>query len=151
MEDKSGEKNNFAPERRVKEQLIRETEYIEPPSVASVAAPAPAPAPVVDREEKERALIASLPRDGNSQVFVRRLPDPLLPGLSFACPCAVESVLPAFALTTHHTDKESIECAVQQLYNGGYYRLQLRVKGAVKLQWTTTILDAQQPAPSPSV
>jgi len=64
MEDKSGEKNNFAPERRVKEQLIRETEYIEPPSVASVAAPAPAPAPVIDREEKERALIASLPRDG---------------------------------------------------------------------------------------
>ena len=95
------------------------------------------------------SVLASLKGIGEITIYVIRKPDPI--GVTFANPSNMSHTAGDLPFDETFTSKEAIELAVQSVYGGGKYQLQIRENGDYKAAWTTMIadprkrLDANQP------
>lgn|GEM_PF-5973103 len=90
---------------------------------------------------------------GNVTIYVRRKPDPVNLRGRFRTPCDIEATKGQLPFEDSFVDKETIELAVQRVFDGGYFQLQIRRSGTVLHTWSAVIEDlpqAQQPTAQPS-
>lgn len=86
-------------------------------------------------------LLRSIEGASDHSLYIIRKPDPVGLTISFSNPCNVQVTLGEIPYDESYQSKETVDLAVQSMFGGGKYLIQLRRAGQYRNAWTTVIPD----------